>query len=164
MNAELNQDLAKQALKWAFEKRPNAWCLSRLTDGEVEQLADLEELPFEATPRQVKAIKKAIARRIARIVKRRAEDDVMSNRFYGWVNAQVQQGGAWIHALAHEAKRYFESGFATKGRVIAAVRSNPELTMRQQPWGETPNGTALAAFRGKPVPVEEHEDQPLPIS
>lgn len=83
------------------------------------------------------------------------------NEFRGFVHSKVKEGGAWIHAIAKEGKEWYGENYSTKGRVEEAARSFDDLTLRQQPYGDDISDTALAVFKGKPVPQVLHVDQSL---
>ena len=160
MSAEKSKSM--QLLALHMKDLPPFAAIRELRDDHVRELDGADSFPFDVTAAQKKAIQKAIKRRLARIAKRKSKERDLLERFHAWVNMQVGKCGAWVHAIAHDGKALF-NGYSTKGRVIESVRRNPELTMREQPYGDGPNDTAPAVFRGKPVPIESHEDQHLAI-
>jgi len=162
MNAVIKTDLSLSALEKHWSVKQSARCVSELNDTQAMDLRGVAGFPWPLKPRQRRALIKAIERRIAKIEKRERKEAELFERFHAWVNAKIGKCGAWVHALAHEGKEFFGS-YSTKSRVIYSVRRNPELTMREQPYGDDLHSTAPAVFRGKPFPVENHEDQPLAI-
>jgi len=68
-------------------------------------------------------------------------------------------GGVWVHDLAARAKEAIGK-WVTKWVIESAARKFPNLTLRRVDYGE-PGQSALAIFKGKQIPVENHEEIPL---